>query len=105
MTQTPTNDDDDMGSLYREWHEAKKEKRALNRKYSRDLLIKRGIRLDSHNGGVHLVIHHVDMNRVYDFWPGTGLWKLRGGEAKGRGVLNLLLHYDDKTGKKGRIAK
>lgn len=103
--KTPTDDDDDIGSLYREWHEAKKEKRALNRKRSKDLLIKRGIRLDEHAGGVHLVIYHVDGLRVYDFWPGTGLWKLRGGTATGRGVYNLLLHYNDPLNKKGRITK
>lgn len=89
--------DDNIGSLYREWHEAKKEKRARNRKDSKDLLIERGIRLDEHAGGVHLVVHHVDGVQVYDFWPGTGLWKLRGSNQRGRGVFNLLRHYNRTT--------
>lgn len=88
------DDDGDMGSLYREWKEAKQEKRALNRKRSKDLLVERGIRLDEHAGGVHLVVHHIDGVQVYDFWPGTGLWKLRGSNQRGRGVFNLLRHYN-----------
>jgi len=27
---------------------------------------------------------------TYDFWPGTGLWKLRGGTRTHRGVRKLL---------------
>lgn len=96
-----SDDDGDMGSLYREWKEAKQEKRALNRKYSRNLLVERGIRVDSHADGVHLVIYHPDNTRVWDFWPGTGLWKLRGTQKSGRGVFNLLRNYNSGSNQRG----
>lgn len=99
-------DDDDIGEMYREWREAKREKRARNRDFSKNLLVSKGIRIVEYSGGVHLVVHHVDGLRVYDFWPGTGLWKLRGSTTqRGRGVYHLLNHYNTKFGvgaKKGR---
>lgn len=49
-----------------------------------------GIKFDSKNSGIHLVVHSDDY--VIDFFPTTGLWNCRTSKIKGRGILNLLGH-------------
>jgi hypothetical protein len=72
------------------WHERSKEKRADNRAASTQMLRERGLAFDERNGGAHLIVRVPD-GRVFDFWPGTGLWKQRGGDgAQRRGVERLL---------------
>lgn len=79
------SDDDDMGSLFRDWKEQKQARRAANRLHAPQLLKEAGIAFTVHNGGAHLVVEE----RV-DFWPGTGLWKPRASRAQQRGVRALI---------------
>lgn len=75
-------------------YEESKRKRANNREGSAAILSARGIKFDSPKAdGSHLIIHLEDMY-IIDFWPGTGLWHVRGRKEaiKGRGVFPLLLH-------------
>jgi hypothetical protein len=73
---------------WRAWDKAKQEKRAKNRDDSARLLREAGIPFTPMNDGAHLI---VTLNgHFYDFWPGTGLWKMRGSTQKHRGVWKLL---------------
>ncbi len=73
---------------YRAWDKAKQEKRASNREQSALILQRGGCVFESKNNGAHLIVlagpHEVD------FWPGTGLWIVRGEQQKRRGVRKLL---------------
>lgn len=75
----------DMGEVFSKLRELRKQKRESNTTHSTKLLIERGIRFQSKNGGAHLIIE----DRV-DFWPSTGLYIERKSGARGRGVANLL---------------
>lgn len=63
-------------------------KRERNTKSSTDILIHKRISFVSRNTGAHLVICHADL--MIDFWPATGLWKVRKSPKEGRGVFKLL---------------
>lgn len=67
---------------YREYISDKKER---NRAYSTNLLTENGIKFESKNDGLHLIIE-TSIGRV-NFYPSTGLYN---GAISGRGVKNLL---------------
>jgi len=64
------------------------QKRAANRAAAPNLLTQAGVQFTSNNLGAHLVV--VAGAFVVDFWPGTGLWIVRGAAARRRGVFGLL---------------
>ena len=64
------------------------QKRADNRAASLNLLTQAGVQFTSNNLGAHLVVFAGSF--VVDFWPGTGLWIVRGAAARRRGVFGLL---------------
>lgn len=64
------------------------EKRADNRDSSAQLLSDRGIEFEEKNYGAHLIVRAG--KHVADFWPGTGLWIVRGNGARRRGVFPLI---------------
>lgn len=66
----------------------RQEKRAANRESSADLLVSSGISFDARNNGAHLIVHGI--GHTFDFWPGTGLWSMRGSTQKHRGVRSLI---------------
>ena len=68
--------------------EASQKKRASNRENSAALLIKEGIDFYSKNGGAHLIVS--GGGHTFDFWPGTGLWEMRGSTQRHRGVRKLI---------------
>lgn len=76
-----------MKELFKEMRERSKEKRSSNRQKSADLLKNSGINFERKNCGAHLII--LSTPKI-DFYPGTGLWKVRGVNKKRRGVLSLL---------------
>lgn len=76
----------DMGEVFNDLKQVKKEKRAANTQSSTEILKAEGFTFLSLNGGAHLVVAG---NGIVDFWPSTGLWIVRGGK-KGRGVKNLI---------------
>ena len=71
------------------------EKRADNRAQSADILRAAGIAFTSNNDGAHLIV--TAGHAVVDFWPGTGLWIVRGNATQKRGVRNLLKHISKAT--------
>jgi hypothetical protein len=79
----------DIGDLFKELREHKRAKRASNTKQSTQALINAGVQFTSLNGGVHLLVMAADGSRI-DFWPSTGLWKLRSSNVKHRGVFRLI---------------
>lgn len=78
----------DEGDFWKDVREARKDKRAANRDDSAALLNAAGIEYTSKNGGAHLIVRgHAG---TADFWPGTGLWRLRGSTQQHRGVRKLI---------------
>ncbi len=68
--------------------EASKKKRASNREASAFMLAEAGIAFVSRNAGAHLIV--TGGGRTFDFWPGTGLWEMRGSTQRHRGVRKLI---------------
>jgi hypothetical protein len=79
----------DMGEMFNELRDLSKAKRAENRVASAKILSEKGLDFYTRNDGAHLIVSHE--SGTVDFWPGTGLWKVRGGK-RGRGVFKLLKH-------------
>lgn len=65
----------------------RQEKRNHNKEQSTNLLRQAEISFESKNSGNHLIILSIPK---IDFYPSTGLWKVRGENKKRRGVLSLL---------------
>lgn len=81
----------DMGDDFNAMKAAKKEKRADNREHSAGLLKQAGVEFESRNLAAHLIVKAGA--QVIDFWPGTGLWIVRGqATQRRRGVRHLLAH-------------
>lgn len=78
----------DMGDIFNDLKKYKQEKRADNRASSQNILAKSGFLFESKNMGAHLIVKQ--SNVVIDFWPGTGLWQVRGRGRSKRGVQNLI---------------
>ena len=77
-----------MGSMredFRAYDQYNRMKKQANKKFSTELLIKEGIKFESRNEGLHLVIR-TGKGKI-NFFPSTGLFN---GALKGRGVYNLL---------------
>lgn len=80
------DDDYTMGELFGSMRQASQDRRAANRASSAQLLADAGIPAETRNGGAHLIVAG-----AWDFWPGTGKWKERGGGRRsGRGVFGLI---------------
>lgn len=83
----------DMGDFWADVKPAMKErsrqKRAENREQSARMLVEAGIQFQSKNDGAHLIVTGYK-GHVYDFWPGTGLWRMRGSPRDHRGVRSLI---------------
>ena len=83
----------DMGDYWRDVKPALKErsqqKRADNREQSARLLTEAGIQFVTRNSGAHLIVTAAN-GRTFDFWPGTGLWRMRGDPRDRRGVRSLI---------------
>lgn len=79
----------DASEMWREVHEASRDRRAGNRESSAALLREKGVAFQERNSGAHLIIEHG--GKAVDFWPGTGKWVDRNDRTiKRRGVFNLL---------------
>ena len=93
----------DEGDYWRDVKPAMKErsaqKRANNREGSAHFLKEAGLSFESKNDGAHLIVRHYPL--VIDFWPGTGLWQVRGKPFRRRGVRSLI-DYARKNNTEGR---
>ena len=78
----------EIGDSFRAVYSDSKLKRASNRESSASILSKAGIKFETRNGGAHLIVSHDGL--VFDFWPGTGKFCLRGTAVYQRGVFRLL---------------
>ena len=81
--------DDNMGEFWRDVKAASQVTRASNRQSSPDLLRAAGVPFLSKNGAAHLIIK-TDGGNTVDFWPGTGLWIMRGSTQRHGGVRTLI---------------
>jgi hypothetical protein len=78
----------DTGDDFNALKKIRQEKRASNRDDSAGMLTEAGIKYESKNLGAHLIVEAG--GKKVDFWPGTGLWMVRGQPAKRRGVRELM---------------
>lgn len=78
----------DMGEMWNDIKAARQAKRASNRHDSAQILRDAGVQFVERNQGAHLIVNM--RGHTVDFWPGTGLWRMRGSTQKHRGVRNLL---------------
>lgn len=78
----------DEGDFWRDVNDARKEKRAGNRANSAEMLRAAEIEFETKNGGAHLIVKA--RARTVDFWPGTGLWIVRGQAGSRYGVRGLI---------------
>ena len=78
----------EIGEIFGAMREAGRERRRSNLERSTALLQERGVRFESNNGGIHLIVRGGGL--VVDYWPSTGLFIVRGSGRKGRGGFNLL---------------
>lgn len=78
----------EMGEDFNAWNKEKQEKRSKNREDSAQMLLAAGVEFLSKNNGAHLIV--TTKAGIFDFWPGTGLWKMRGATQTHRGVRKLL---------------
>lgn len=87
----------DLGEAFGAWRAMKQAKRASNREQSKHMLEQAGISFETHNDGVHLIVQAGRM--VVDFWPGTGLWIVRGLkiQRRRRGVRELIKYINSQT--------
>lgn len=85
--------DETMADYWRDvkpaMQEASQQRRATNRLSSAEMLRANGVQFEAKNDGAHLIVRD-GVGRVFDFWPGTGLWKMRGTNLQRRGVRALL---------------
>lgn len=84
---------DDFNALKTALREQSIRKRQHNRESSPQVLERHGVRYESRNGGIHLIVSCGEMGNetVVDFWPGTGKWIARDvAKSNGRGVFRLL---------------
>lgn len=84
-----------MGDVGEYWKDVKPEmlrfsklKRAANRENAERLLLNERLKFVVKNNGAHIIVSmkYADI----DFWPGTGLWIMRGSSKRHRGVTSLL---------------
>ena len=73
----------DMGEIFRDWGEHKKEKKVQNLESGLKILSEKKIDFKM------LSENHVRVGE-FDFWPSTGLFIHRASGRKGRGVFVLL---------------
>ena len=78
----------EMGETFNALKKMSQEKRASNREESARILAESGVSFMTRNDGAHLIV--VGNGHTFDFWPGTGLWKMRGSTKQHRGVRKLV---------------
>ena len=86
----------DMGDMWRDVHADSRKKRAKNRVSSEAMLRAAGIAYEWRANGGHLIIE-VGGRLGIDFWPGTGLWIVRGHTERNRGVESLIKYVKQAT--------
>lgn len=88
----------DVGDDFNALKKYRQEKRADNRDQSAALLSRAGVIFESKNIGAHLIVE--GGAKTIDFWPGTGLWIVRGTKEKRRGVRKLIDYVEQQRGAK-----
>jgi hypothetical protein len=71
------------------------QRRKVHRDHAPSVLAMAGIPFVSKNGAAHLIVGEPPL---FDFWPGTGLYRGRGTSVQGRGIRNLIAAYRKATG-------
>lgn len=83
----------EMAEYFNALRQFKQAKRADNREQSAAILQRSGVIFTSNNAGAHLVV--LAGSKTVDFWPGTGLWIVRGQETyRRRGVRKLVAYVE-----------
>ena len=83
----------EIGELFAAQRRLGQQRRANNRASSAERLAGAGVRFESKNDGAHLIVEATP--KRIDFWPGTGLWIVRGDPRRRYGVQKLIRHIND----------
>ena len=78
----------EIGEIFNGLRAIRQQKRSDNREASASLLSRAGVVFEPKNHGAHLIVLAGPL--VVDFWPGTGLWIVRGATERRRGVRKLI---------------
>lgn len=78
----------EVTEMWRDHRLAGQKKKASNQEASTQTLIDEGVKFESKNHGVHLIVQ--GLKSVIDYWPSTGKFIPRGAGRPGRGIRNLL---------------
>jgi hypothetical protein len=91
------DEENETTALYKALYENSKAKREANRQGSAKMLESHKIPFLSLNNGAHLVIQDEAHTLIIDFWPGTGLWRVRHTrpEYRKRGVRKLISYLQN----------
>lgn len=98
MPKPAAEDLDDMSEFWRDFRLASQRKRAGNRSAAHTTLLKSGLDFISNNEGAHLIVTGVHKGKptTVDYWPGTGLWRVRGETTRNYTIRNLLRYLEVK---------
>lgn len=92
----------EIGETFAALRQIKRNKKLSNLIYSTDLLDKKGIKYESKNDGIHLIVECGSW--FVDFWPSTGKYRCRGSKKHGRGIRELLKYIDKRNAQaSGRV--
>ena len=81
------SDTSEIAEMFKEHKEERRIKKQSNLEYSTELLRANGIKFESKNNGIHLIVQGKDCK--IHFWPSTGKYSAISGEY-GRGVRNVI---------------
>ncbi|QGZ42684.1 hypothetical protein IP92_04905 [Pseudoduganella flava] len=90
----------DMADDFNALRKARQEKRSDNREHSAAVLTRAGVQYEVKNLGAHLVVQAGA--QTVDFWPGTGLWIVRGSPTRRRGVRKLVEYVTEQRAARSR---
>lgn len=101
--------DDEMSDseMWRAIRKSSQEKRDQNRQHGAARLLETGTgaSFQSRNGGAHLIVSLPKSGRMIDYWPGTGLWIVRGTPGglkyQHRGIDKLIAFIKEQEGRDG----
>ena len=90
----------ELGEYYRDWKEHRKQKKAEYQQKElpddfRLLHQLKGVTFEEKNGGEHFVLNITTDRgeRLVDWWPSTGYWKVRQGKASGARLHHLQRYF------------
>lgn len=77
----------EIGDCFAALRQEGRVKKSRNLEFATKYLIDNNIVFESKNCGLHLIVSNEHL--IIDYWPSTGLFKVRGHDYQGRGINTL----------------